>query len=73
MELKFVIPSGSLELCLHSSLFNCGYAGFDRKWKLTCSEMDVTDDGLLREIQLLSVCVFLPPNAVYKEICVFQG
>lgn len=50
----------SFELCLHSSLFDCGYTGFDRKWKLTCSEMDVADDGLLLEIQHLSICVPLP-------------
>lgn len=73
MELKFVIPSVCLELCLHSSLFNCGYAGFDGKWKLMCSEMDVTDDGLLQEIQHLSIYVFLPPNWIFLRYFSFQG
>lgn len=67
MELKFAIPSLSLELCLHSSLFNCGHAAFDRKWKLICSEMDVTNDGL-------SICVcFFPTKWVglclYRDFC----
>lgn len=43
--------------------------------KTDCSEMDVTDDGPLQEIQYLSICVFLPPNGIffYKEISAFQG
>ena len=27
--------------------------------------MDVTDDGLLQEIQHLSICFFLPPNGMF--------
>lgn len=64
MELKCVIPSAFLEFCLHSRLFNCGYTGFDRKRKLMCSEMDVTDNVPLQEIQQLSLCVSLPPNGI---------
>lgn len=42
--------------------------------------MDVTDDGLLQEIQHLSICVFLPPNWIFSffhikrvQFSAFQG